>query len=122
MYDRSVPDREDTITEFHLVVPPQKSLETHTNILIRELRHSKYTLRTESNSGRHFDMINANHPGLRSALGPSSTVDPGTERHSIQGIDLIDASVELYVGLNSFGPFVVHSGVPLLYVQHNFLI
>ena len=40
------------------------------------------------------------HLGLRSALGPSSTIDPGTERHSIQGIDLIDVSVELYVALN----------------------
>ena len=36
-------------------------------------------------------------------------------------LDLIDVSVELNATVNSFGPFIVDGGVPLLYVQHNFL-
>ena len=42
---RGGPDHENTITELHLVVSPQKSLETHINILIHELRYSKYTFK-----------------------------------------------------------------------------
>ena len=36
-------------------------------------------------------------------------------------LDLIYVSVELNATVNSFGPFIVDTGVPLIYVQHNFL-
>ena len=36
-------------------------------------------------------------------------------------LDLIEISIELNAAVSLFGPFIVDSGVPLFFVQHNFL-
>ena len=59
-----------TIIELHLVVSPQKSLAKHINIRIHELRHSKYTFRTDSNSCQvAIDMI-ISFPAARNTQFP----------------------------------------------------